>query len=119
MKMQHTEQIGVGEDVPIEHDGRVINQVFGCFESAGSAARQVLMGIPHRDSILHAVAEYVDMRPGCLFLQYEGLNPSGSFKDNGMAAAFSHARMVGATSSACASTGNTSRRLLYTPIAAA
>ena len=55
-----------------------------------------------------AVAKYVDMRPGCLYLQYEGLNPSGSFKDNGMAAAFSHAKMVGATSSACASTGNTS-----------
>ncbi|NQT01548.1 MAG: threonine synthase, partial [Planctomycetes bacterium] len=30
------------------------------------------------------VAEYVDMKPGRLFLQYEGLNPSGSFKDNGM-----------------------------------
>ncbi|UCF16543.1 MAG: threonine synthase [Phycisphaerales bacterium] len=55
-----------------------------------------------------AVAEYVDMQAGCLHLQYEGLNPSGSFKDNGMAAAFSHAKMVGATASACASTGNTS-----------
>ena len=55
-----------------------------------------------------AVAKYVDMRPGCLYLQYEGLNPSGSFKDNGMAAAFSHAIMVGAKSCACASTGNTS-----------
>jgi len=55
-----------------------------------------------------AVAKYVDVQPGCLFLQYEGLNPSGSFKDNGMTAAFSHAKMVGATSSACASTGNTS-----------
>jgi len=55
-----------------------------------------------------AVAEYVDMKPGRLYLQYEGLNPSGSFKDNGMAAAFSHAKMVGANSSACASTGNTS-----------
>jgi threonine synthase len=54
------------------------------------------------------VAEYADMRPGCLYLQYEGLNPSGSFKDNGMAAAFSHAKMIGASSSACASTGNTS-----------
>ncbi len=55
-----------------------------------------------------AVAEYVDMQPGCLYLQYEGLNPSGSFKDNGMTAAFSHAKMVGAKSCACASTGNTS-----------
>ena len=48
------------------------------------------------------------MKPDCLFLQYEGLNPSGSFKDNGMTAAFSHAMMVGAKSCACASTGNTS-----------
>jgi threonine synthase len=55
-----------------------------------------------------AVAKYVDMEDGCLFLQYEGLNPSGSFKDNGMSAAFSHAKMVGARASACASTGNTS-----------
>ena len=55
-----------------------------------------------------AVAKYVDMKPGSLYLQYEGLNPSGSFKDNGMAAAFSHAAMVDAKSCACASTGNTS-----------
>jgi len=55
-----------------------------------------------------AVAEYVDVKPDCLYLQYEGLNPSGSFKDNGMTAAFSHALMVGAKSCACASTGNTS-----------
>ncbi|MHC4292793.1 MAG: threonine synthase [Planctomycetota bacterium] len=54
------------------------------------------------------VAEYVQMKPDCLYLQYEGLNPSGSFKDNGMTAAFSHATMVGAKSCACASTGNTS-----------
>ena len=55
-----------------------------------------------------AVARYVEMQQGCLYLQYEGLNPSGSFKDNGMSAAFSHATMVGAKSCACASTGNTS-----------
>lgn len=55
-----------------------------------------------------AVAEHLGMKPDCLFLQYEGLNPSGSFKDNGMTAALSHAMMVGAKSCACASTGNTS-----------
>ena len=54
------------------------------------------------------VAEELGMDPKSLFLQYEGLNPSGSFKDNGMTAAFSHAMMVGAKSCACASTGNTS-----------
>ncbi|MCU0916091.1 MAG: threonine synthase [Planctomycetes bacterium] len=55
-----------------------------------------------------AIAAHLGMKPESLFLQYEGLNPSGSFKDNGMAAAFSHALMVGAQSCACASTGNTS-----------
>lgn len=54
------------------------------------------------------LARQLGMDPRCLYLQYEGMNPSGSFKDNGMTAAFSHARMVGAVSSACASTGNTS-----------
>ena len=58
-----------------------------------------------------AVAAYAGMKPGCLHLQYEGLNPSGSFKDNGMTAAFTHARLVGARRAACASTGNTSASL--------
>ncbi len=57
------------------------------------------------------VAGYVGLPPGRLFLQYEGLNPSGSFKDNGMTAAFTHARLVGARRAACASTGNTSASL--------
>src|SRR4051812_37421946 len=58
-----------------------------------------------------SLAGYVGLTPGRLFLQYEGLNPSGSFKDNGMTAAFTHARMVGARRAACASTGNTSASL--------
>jgi threonine synthase len=57
------------------------------------------------------VGQYVGMNPGCLKLQYEGMNPSGSFKDNGMTAAFTHARMVNARRVACASTGNTSAAL--------
>ncbi|MBN1807999.1 MAG: threonine synthase [Planctomycetes bacterium] len=54
------------------------------------------------------VAEYAGHSPEKLYLQYEGLNPTGSFKDNGMAGAFTHAGMVGAKVVACASTGNTS-----------
>ena len=57
------------------------------------------------------LAAYTGMKPGSVFLQYEGMNPSGSFKDNGMTAAFTHARMVGAKRAACASTGNTSASL--------
>jgi len=57
------------------------------------------------------VGQYVGMDSGRLLLQYEGMNPSGSFKDNGMCAAFTHAQMTGAKRAACASTGNTSASL--------
>ncbi len=57
------------------------------------------------------VAREVGMKPGSVFLQYEGLNPSGSFKDNGMTAAFTLARVLGRHRVACASTGNTSASL--------
>lgn len=57
------------------------------------------------------VGRFTSMDRGCLFLQYEGLNPSGSFKDNGMTTALTHARIVGANRAACASTGNTSSSL--------
>ncbi len=54
------------------------------------------------------LAAALGMKPGTLFLQYEGFNPSGSFKDNGMAAGFTMARRLGRRRVACASTGNTS-----------
>jgi threonine synthase len=57
------------------------------------------------------LAREIGMKPGRLHLQYEGLNPTGSFKDNGMTAAFTHAKMIGASKVACASTGNTSASL--------
>lgn len=41
-------------------------------------------------------------------LKYEGLNPTGSFKDRGMTAAISEAAGRGAQAVICASTGNTS-----------
>jgi len=57
---------------------------------------------------LTRVAEYVGVKTGNFWLQFEGDNPTGSFKDNGMATAFTHARIVGAKKVVCASTGNTS-----------
>ena len=45
------------------------------------------------------------------YIQFEGTNPSGSFKDNGLTAAFTHANMIGITKAVCASTGNTSASL--------
>jgi len=43
-----------------------------------------------------------------IFLKYEGLNPTGSFKDRGMTVAVSKALETGEHSVICASTGNTS-----------
>lgn len=43
-----------------------------------------------------------------VFLKYEGLNPTGSFKDRGMTMAISKAKEQGAHAVICASTGNTS-----------
>ncbi len=42
-----------------------------------------------------------------LYIKFEGLNPTGSFKDRGMTAAITMAKAKGAKSVICASTGNT------------
>jgi threonine synthase len=43
-----------------------------------------------------------------LRLKHQGMNPTGSFKDNGMTTGVTQAVRLGATAVACASTGNTS-----------
>ncbi|MGB7058347.1 MAG: threonine synthase, partial [Geitlerinemataceae cyanobacterium] len=43
-----------------------------------------------------------------VFVKYDGLNPTGSFKDRGMTLAISKAKEEGAEAVICASTGNTS-----------
>src|SRR3954469_9587645 len=43
-----------------------------------------------------------------LYLKFEGINPTGSFKDRGMTMAISKAVESGAQAVICASTGNTS-----------
>lgn len=58
-----------------------------------------------------AIATYAGMNPGQLGVKHEGHNPTGSFKDRGMTVAVSHAKSVGASVIACASTGNTSASL--------
>ncbi|MCL1811558.1 MAG: threonine synthase [Methanomassiliicoccaceae archaeon] len=46
-----------------------------------------------------------------LHVKFEGLNPTGSFKDRGMTIGVSHAKELGAKIVGCASTGNTSASL--------
>ena len=54
------------------------------------------------------VSKFIGIENENLMLQPEGYNPSGSFKDNGMSTAVTHAKMVQAKKIICASTGNTS-----------
>jgi len=59
-----------------------------------------LVPAPHISSVLGEGFE--------VFLKYEGLNPTGSFKDRGMTMAVSKAVEEGSKALMCASTGNTS-----------
>lgn len=54
-------------------------------------------------SIAHAIGRQVQV-----YVKYDGLNPTGSFKDRGMTMAISKAKEAGAEAVICASTGNTS-----------
>ncbi len=53
--------------------------------------------------------EYLSAMTGAnVLVKFEGLNPTGSFKDRGMTTAISVAKRAGAKAVICASTGNTS-----------
>jgi threonine synthase len=53
----------------------------------------------------HALSDRTGAR---VFVKYEGMNPTGSFKDRGMTMAVTKAKEHGAKAVICASTGNTS-----------
>ena len=94
---------------PLCHSG-----VWRFWELLPFASPDKVVTVGEGQTLLHAsdgAGDYVGMAPGRLFLQYEGMNPSGSFTDNGMSAAFTHAHATGAQRAACASTGNTSASL--------
>ncbi|MFH1267353.1 MAG: threonine synthase [Planctomycetota bacterium] len=96
------------------HDPHCFSGVWRFHELLPFAPIDECVTIGEGQTLLHpskGVATYVGLRPGRLYLQYEGMNPSGSFKDNGMSAAFTHAQSTGAKRAACASTGNTSASL--------
>ena len=94
---------------PLCHSG-----VWRFHELLPFAPAEKVVTLGEGQTLLHAsdgVGRYIGLNAGGLFLQYEGMNPSGSFKDNGMTAAFTHAHTIGAKRAACASTGNTSASL--------
>ncbi len=79
--------------------------------------RELILGLPDASLVTRLegntrtydsarVARYAGVQR--LTLKHEGENPSGSFKDRGMAAGITIAAHLGMTRVACASTGNTS-----------
>ncbi|MEX0791047.1 MAG: threonine synthase, partial [Actinomycetota bacterium] len=55
------------------------------------------------------LSERLSERTGLeVYLKFEGMNPTGSFKDRGMTMAITKAKEAGAQAVICASTGNTS-----------
>src|SRR5437660_12931796 len=59
--------------------------------------------------LIRATRLVKQIAPGIdLYLKFEGMNPTGSFKDRGMTMAISKAVESGAKAVICASTGNTS-----------
>jgi threonine synthase len=54
-------------------------------------------------------AEYCGL--DALRLKHQGCNPTGSFKDTGVTVAVTHAKLLGAETTICASTGNTAASL--------
>ncbi len=96
------------------HDPLCFSGVWRFHELLPFAPQSQIVTIGEGQTLLQsapAVAQFVGIQSDRLFLEYEGMNPSGSFKDNGMSAAFTHARTIGASRAACASTGNTSASL--------
>ena len=96
------------------HDPLCFSGVWRFYELLPFAPLSQIVTIGEGQTLLQsapAVARFVGFEPDRLYLEYEGMNPSGSFKDNGMSAAFTHARTIGASRAACASTGNTSASL--------
>jgi threonine synthase len=57
------------------------------------------------DNLSKEIAPNLNLK---IYLKYEGLNPTGSFKDRGMTMAISKAKENGKEAVICASTGNTS-----------
>ena len=77
--------------LPIDPNGRII--------SLGEGNTPLIQCHNIKTAIEHDIS---------LYLKFEGLNPTGSFKDRGMTMAVSKALEKGATKIICASTGNTS-----------
>ncbi len=68
----------------------------------------VIVSKPEGNTNLYHDQRLDDLAGTEVWFKHEGENPTGSFKDRGMTVGVSHARWIGASVVACASTGNTS-----------
>ena len=68
----------------------------------------VIVSRPEGNTNLYHDPRLDDLAGTEVWFKHEGENPTGSFKDRGMTVGVSHAKWIGASVVACASTGNTS-----------
>src|SRR5450755_760926 len=88
--------------------GRGVIARYGAFLPVTAATPVVSLG-EGNTPLIYSPRLSTAVGRGCeVFVKYEGLNPSGSFKDRGMTVAVSKALGRGAQTLICASTGNTS-----------
>ena len=91
-------------------NGRGLGVINGCrTDVAVSAATPIVSLGEGGTPLIYSPRLSAKVGRGCeVFVKYEGLNPTGSFKDRGMTVAVSKALERGASTLICASTGNTS-----------
>lgn len=68
----------------------------------------MIVSRPEGNTNLYRDQRLDDFAGTAVWFKHEGENPTGSFKDRGMTVGVSHAKWIGASVVACASTGNTS-----------
>jgi threonine synthase len=98
--------------VTIAGEARDVSGVWRYRELILNTPAETVVSFPEGNTPLITSARVAEWS-GCasVRLKHEGMNPTGSFKDRGMAAGLTQAVRVGARAVACASTGNTAASL--------
>ncbi len=98
-------QIAADHEAPGFHDAGLINRYR---EYLPITEKTPIISLSEGSTPLIFSPKLSQLTGGEVYLKFEGLNPTGSFKDRGMTVAISKAAERGATTVLCASTGNTS-----------
>lgn len=104
----HSDSTSAPQNAPSQHGWRGLIDAYRRFLPVTDTTPIVTLHEGNTPLIpVPAIAEQIGKQVN-VFVKYDGLNPTGSFKDRGMTMAISKAKEAGAEAVICASTGNTS-----------